>query len=184
MRTVGRNPNHREFICGRDELARIFGVSPRRITQLVDAGMPQISRGRYDLAECFHWLKSWWQRKPVSDNSKLALERQRLYRSQRERTDLENTSTRDNLIPADDVLRVAERMTDAAAAQLDKAPHRLASELAGMDTPAQIQTLLLSEMRSVRAAIARSWDEIADQEAQRTATASMDGPHTSRGETP
>lgn len=42
-------------------LAKILGVTSRRIQQLVHEGMPKTGRGKYPLIACIQWYIKFWQ---------------------------------------------------------------------------------------------------------------------------
>src|SRR3972149_11838940 len=44
-----------------NRLAKILNVTPRRIHQLVQEGMPKVGRGQYPLIACIHWFIKFWQ---------------------------------------------------------------------------------------------------------------------------
>jgi len=44
-----------------NRLAKILNVTPRRIQQLVQEGMPKAGKGRYPLVACIHWFIKFWQ---------------------------------------------------------------------------------------------------------------------------
>lgn len=130
----------------------------------VHKGMPKHSRGQYDLVVCVNWVIEGLreQRDSKVDSNDLSKERLKLYRAQREKTDLETARMRGELLPVEDVANAFNAMAAEVASRLDSVGGRLASTLAGMNNPGEIQTLLLEEMRTIRAGIARSWHVIAD----------------------
>lgn len=148
------------------QIAKILGVSRAMVGKYVKQGMPKHARGMYDVVHCVQWVIEGLKerRDDNKDNSELSLERLKLYQSQRIKTDLENARVRGELLLAEDVADAFNAMAAEVATRLDGVSGRLASELAGIDKPAEIQTLLLSEMRAIRQKIARGWDAIADSQ--------------------
>lgn len=47
--------NIKELVVPVADLAELFGVSERRIQQLVELGMPRLDRGKYNLFACVQW---------------------------------------------------------------------------------------------------------------------------------
>ena len=145
------------------KIAEILGVSRAMVGKYVKKGMPKHQRGKYDVVLCVQWVIEGLKeiRDGKGDTSELALERLKLYQSQRIKTDLENARVRGELLPAEDVADAFNAMAAEVATRLDAIGGRLASQLAGMKKPAEVQAVLLSEMREIRASIADSWDAIA-----------------------
>jgi phage terminase Nu1 subunit (DNA packaging protein) len=44
-----------------DVIARILGITPRRVQQLAKEGLPTAGRGRYPLVPCVQWYVKYWQ---------------------------------------------------------------------------------------------------------------------------
>ena len=152
-----------------EQLGHILGVTRQMICKYVKQGMPKHARGKYDIAVCVQWVIERFKanRDDKNDNSELCLERLKLYQSQRIKTDLENEKTRREVLPVEEVAETFNAMAAEVAIRLDAVGGRLASVLAGLKNPAEVQAVLLSEMREIRSSIVDSWDRIAEQEARK-----------------
>jgi len=144
------------------QLTEILDLSKQRIGQLVDEGMPKFSRGRYDAAACVQWYASRLKRRAAGDDSDLAQERLKLYRSQRIRTDLENSRTRKQLIEAPAVRQALVELQAIFASELVALDYEtLALELASMKEAGQVLARLTDEGRAIREAVADKIESLA-----------------------
>ncbi len=88
-------------ICTTDELARILGITPRRVRQLAsDHGLPRLAEGEYPLAECARWYIGFLQEQlDKFENPTLRAGRERLVLAQAAREELALARDRGELIP-------------------------------------------------------------------------------------
>lgn len=151
------------FEFSTSEIAKIFSVTERSITNYRREGMPQVSRGVFDVRECVAWwslrIEEHTERKtkPKGDTP-----RDQLARAQTERVLLDIEQLRRSLLPRVETERVLCGVAALVAAQLDGMAPRLAGVLADLDDPAEIQTVLFREARAVRAAIAQALRDLAE----------------------
>ncbi len=143
------------------ELAEIFAVTVRSLSNYVSEGMPQTGRGRYPVAACCRW---WLDRELERERERLAARlsnsaptpRDELAIAQRLKIELETELMRKRLLPAELTARALNGMASLIATQLDSLGPRLAGELADIDDPAVIQDRIFAEARAIRRAIAEA----------------------------
>lgn len=134
--------------CNAGELAALTGVSPGTVSGWINAGMPVVraASGRrpaeIDPAQAIPWIVN--QRAPVGS------ERERLARAQAIKVEMENAKRRGELVLSGYLAEVLHSMAADIASRLDGLPGRVASELAGITSAAEIRTRLLHECRSIR----------------------------------
>jgi hypothetical protein len=117
-----------------------------------DYGMPRVSNGKYLLGECVKWYINRLRLAAAGGESgDVAQEKLRLIRAQRHRVEIENKKKRGELIEHDMVGDVLNKMGTIFSSQLDGMAPRLASLVAGMDDPGEIQRLIFDECRGIRA---------------------------------
>jgi len=130
----------------------VFGVSRDMIMKYVsEHGMPKAGRGTYELLDCFNWYSN--RLKLAADggeNGDIAEEKLKLVRAQRQRVELENKKKRSELLEAEFVGTVYNKAATTYASQLDGLGARLASVVAGMDDPGEIQRVIFNECRAIR----------------------------------
>lgn len=86
--------------------------------------------------------------------------RKDLVAEQIEKIRLENAQRRAELVPVDMAQSAINRLAVEFSTQLDALAGRLAHEVAGMNDPAEIHSLLMGEARGIRAttsAVVESW---------------------------
>jgi phage terminase Nu1 subunit (DNA packaging protein) len=81
-----------------ETIAKALNITPRRVQQLVNDGMPRGKRGEYDLGACLVWYVRFLQRalearhdpETRDDSAELMRDRGRLARAQADKTEIEN----------------------------------------------------------------------------------------------
>ena len=149
-------------IVNREQLTEVLGLSKSRITQLVREGMPKIALGKFDGARCCRWYIDFKTR-PAKDSTDVLEARQRLYDAQLVKTKLETGRQRDELIPADEVLRDMHQLQAIVDAELEPLPATLAQELARLTDPAAVQNCIMSGANRARTRIADALEDHASE---------------------
>ncbi len=88
-----------------ETVAKALNLTPRRVQQLVNEGMPKGDRGVYDLGQCMAWYIRYLQKALEArkdpderrESSELNFERARLAREQADKTALQNAELRADL---------------------------------------------------------------------------------------
>jgi terminase small subunit / prophage DNA-packing protein len=94
-----------------ETIARVLGISARRVQQLVKEGMPQISRGRYPLIGCVQWYIKYWQDRAearASDTLSFDAVRTRKVAAEAELAEIDLARARGIVVPAPQVAAAAE----------------------------------------------------------------------------
>jgi phage terminase Nu1 subunit (DNA packaging protein) len=120
-------------------LANLFGITERRIQQLVQEGMPKESRGKYDLLKCVRWyvrfLHSVIEKTSVpSGGAEYVSERDERIRSIRADADLkeiELAKQRGQLVSIRDVEKVMTDLVLTTKARIFGVAPRIAPDLVG-----------------------------------------------------
>lgn len=143
--------------CGlvtQTELARIFGVSRKWVSQLVQKGLPREGR-RYDVSACVQWYLSTLKAADDSpEPADMTEARRQLYIAQTEKTRLENARMRGETLLVEDAQSILYAISSIVASQLDAVAPRIAALVAGCTDIRIIQTMLFDEHRAIRDAIA------------------------------
>ncbi|MDP2196821.1 MAG: terminase small subunit [Rhodocyclaceae bacterium] len=121
-------------IIGQGEIAAIFGVSTRTITEWQAAGMPVALQGgpgvpgEYDATACIRWHVEREVRKVQGDNPK-----DRLARLQGDQLEMDLAERRGKLIEAGAVEPMMRAAIVSARERIRNEPARLATALEGKD---------------------------------------------------
>ena len=144
---------------GADRVAQALNLTPRRVQQLVDEGMPRESKGQYDLGKCMYWyirfLQDALQRRELPDDEKA--ERLRLTKAKADRAELDLSVARGQLIPIEVFEERLSAMIMAARQQLLALPARIAPRLEGEDR-SSIKSDLESELKHALTGLAKHGD--------------------------
>lgn len=154
-------------VVGQKDIAEFFGVAAKTITEWQEQGFPVLVQGgpgvasEYDSVACVRWLVS-------REVSKVAAEtpKDRLYRLQAERLEMEIAESKKLLIPAAEVEPKIAGAVIAAREFLRGEPARLAVLLDGLGREAREQLLRTSfdEMLSKLASWNRGVGDPEDQD--------------------
>ena len=154
--------NDNILICDRATLAKYFGLTVGRITQLTREGvMVKVSRGRYDAPESLARFIDFKIQGGASGTRDVTEARKRLYDAQTHKVELESDRVKREHIPSDQHLadlREIERIFNQALDNLDAG---LADDLAELSSPAEINDRLMVQTNSLRLAVADSITEYA-----------------------
>lgn len=114
------------------EFGPLVGISRRSASELVERGVIEndMTGAEALIAYCSH-LREQAAGRSASDGYDLATERAKLARAQRERVEMENATSRGQLIPADQIEPKLRAALIAAREDWRNAPARLAREVAG-----------------------------------------------------
>ena len=125
-------------IIGQTEIAGIFGVSARTITEWQASGMPIAVQGgpgvpgEYDSATCIRWMVEREVRKVQGENPK-----DRLARLQGDDLEMKLASARGKLIDAAVVEPAMRAAIVSARERIRNEPARIATQLDGLDRAAR-----------------------------------------------
>lgn len=137
-------------MVGVNRLAKILKLTPRRVQQLVEEGMPKGARGKYDAEECFTWYVEYLKASSADDDGsdyKKALT-ERLY-WQAKRAKLEYERLEGTLIPASEVAKeIFESSRIVRDAFLNVIP-RTAAILAANNDVQKVREIMEKEFRQV-----------------------------------
>jgi phage terminase Nu1 subunit (DNA packaging protein) len=125
-----------------------------------EEGLPRAARGRYPLLEILRWRDDKLAA-TVKGDSDLTEERRLYVITQRHRQELENRKTAGQLIPADEVANIINKLCVIFASQLDGLAPRLAATLANVDDPGVIAGTIDHECKHIRSAASVSVQEFA-----------------------
>ena len=158
---VKQSPPALPVTVRRIDLIDLFGLSARRIDQLVNEGMPKTGRGEYNLIACVRWYLDFWKHRASADNDEAKTKKINLIDAQRDKIVLETEKMREKLIPVEEVVHTLNALAVIVSTQLDGMGARMANTLAGIDEPAEIQRTLFNECRSIRDNVAGQIDDLA-----------------------
>ena len=125
-------------IVGQETIADAFGVVPKTIVEWQEQGFPVAARGRpgvpseYDLPACIEWLVQREVRKVQGES-----QRDRLFRLQGDKAELELAEKRGLLVPAEEVEPKLRSACIAARELLLRDSRKLADQVEGLDRDAR-----------------------------------------------
>lgn len=132
-------------------IATILGMTENAVILAVrNLGMPKIARGSYPLLDCVNWYIEYLMRSGNIDESDIHEERKKLIVSQRQRVDLDNAQKRGELIDAESVGEVLNRVASITSTLIDGLSPRVSSKVSNMTDAKEIQQYLFRECRDVR----------------------------------
>lgn len=142
------------------ELAYLFDVTPRRVLDMVKAGLPKIARNTYPLAEALQWYISFWRdraegREEPEDEDKvgplnqLRLVRIRLNEAKAEDAELDLAQKKGELIHIDDYLDELQAAIQPVRSRLLGAPDRIVPELAEADSEEEMRARMERVVREI-----------------------------------
>lgn len=145
-------------------LCTVLGVQMSRIYQYTHEGMPKVGMDLYDLPACVQWRLDRAVSNPKSAPNKISDE---LKRSTKAKIDLQIAQMRGELIPRELAEQTVLALLSMTATQLESLPPRVASDLAGLSSPMDVQDHLLVECRATRDLIAHEVNRFADEMSKR-----------------
>lgn len=136
------------FQVSTNELAEIFGITPRRVQELTkNEFMPQISRDCYDLKEATRFYVAFIR--DASGQSGVASyseERAGLTKARREHVELQNKKLSGNLVDSDEVEQSVMKLMFYLKDALFRLPSKLCGMLARMNKEGEIKAKILAEI--------------------------------------
>ena len=141
-----RQPGH-----AASTIAKLLGVSPRRLTQLVAEGIAiRVARGRYDLTKTVQNFIRYLKAQTPERGSKRYDDQTALLATRREMAEIELGERRGDLLAREAVESVFVETLVLMTQRLDGLGGRLAMDLAGESNPAKIRRLISDEVRATR----------------------------------
>lgn len=133
-----------------EKVAGFLNVTPRRVQQLVNEGMPREARGQYNPIKCGAWYVRYLQAAiekktiPSGDGGYVTLkeERTRLIRAKAELKQIEVGKRRGLLVSLADVEKEMTDLVLTTKARILAIPARVAGELVGETSRVMIQAKL------------------------------------------
>ena len=141
-------------------IASVLGIKPRRVTDLVKIGMPQVKRGRYNLADCVQWYVDY-RVKAASHASRMDNARLRKLRAEAKEKELKISTMEEKLIPVDKVVKTWSNITAAMKAKLLAIPTKAAPMILSVTTQAEAQEILKSHVYEALDELTNDLSEIA-----------------------
>lgn len=133
-------------------VAQACNLTPRRVTQLVDEGMPRASRGRYDLGACLVWYVRYLQkivesRGPRSTAStpveeQMAEERLRTLRADAEMKELELARRRGEQVSVREAAELWQSAVERMRTRMLASVSREAVRCVGLGTLAEAHAVV------------------------------------------
>jgi len=131
------------------ELADVFGVTPRRVSQMVAEGLPRLPKGGHDLADACRWYCTRLKNQAASTRGELAQGRARLATAKASREELELAARRGELIDAEAARITIFNTVRRARDMLLAVPDRVAPLVVGQTDAHEVHRTLTDEMRRV-----------------------------------
>lgn len=136
-------------------------LTPERIRQLVNDGMPKAGRNEYDAVRCMFWYLGKVRRMVShretenSDGSASGIrtERKRLLKVQADREELELAQLQGRLVTVEDWEKATADIVAAAKARLLAVPARVAPRVLGETSRVMVQGLIEKEIKEALQAL-------------------------------
>jgi phage terminase Nu1 subunit (DNA packaging protein) len=131
------------------EISEIFGLSDRRVQQLVKEGaLVKVSRGKYDLKASVQRYIEYIKEQAEKTEEELDQTREKtlLIRANRQKVELELQIMRGELHRSEDVRRVMNDMLGAFRARVLAIPSKVAPRLIAQTNAAVIQNIIKNEV--------------------------------------
>jgi phage terminase Nu1 subunit (DNA packaging protein) len=145
------------------KVAQALNLTPQRVQQLANEGLPKEDRGKYDLGKCMLWyiryLQAALEKKavPMADGGYAGTreERTRLLRAEAELKEMELAEKRGQLVAIQDVEKEMTDLVLTTKARIMAIPPRVTPELVGESSRMIIQTKLEKACKEALALLAR-----------------------------
>jgi phage terminase Nu1 subunit (DNA packaging protein) len=145
------------------KVAKALNLTPQRVQQLANEGLPREDRGKYDLGKCLLWyiryLQAALEKKAVPmANGGYAGEREervRLLRAEAELKEMELAKEREQLVAIADVEREWSAIVLSVKARIMAIPARLAPEILGETSRVMAQEKIERECKEALRLLAR-----------------------------
>lgn len=145
------------------KVAKALNLTPQRVQQLANEGLPKEDRGKYDLGKCMLWyiryLQAALEKKAVPmANGVYAGEREertRLLRAEAELKEIELAKQRGQFVAIADVEAEYSNLVHAVRARIMAIPPRLAAEIVGETSRVMVQAKIESELKAALRLLAR-----------------------------
>lgn len=148
-----------------EEVARALNLTPRRVQQLKEEGLPTVGRGQYELGPCMAWYIRYLQGKLEkmgpnmnSDTPDLVAERTRLAKEQGDKLAIENSIKRGELVYASNVISVWSEHISNARSKLLSLPTKVAPQLVNQPNANVIAARLREDIDAVLYELAETDD--------------------------
>jgi len=136
-------------------------LTPERIRQLVNEGMPKSGRNEYDAVRCMFWYLGKVRRMvshKETENadgsaSGIRAERKRLLKVQADREELELAQLQGRLVAVEDWEKATADIVAAAKARLLAVPARVAPRVLGETSRVMVQGLIEKEIKEALQAL-------------------------------
>jgi phage terminase Nu1 subunit (DNA packaging protein) len=148
------------------KVAQALNLTPQRVQQLANEGLPKEDRGKYDLGKCMLWyiryLQAALEKKAVPmANGVYAGEREervRLLRAEADLKEIELAKEQGQLVAIQDVEKEMTDLVLSTKARIMAIPPRVAPELVGESSRMVIQAKLEKEVKEALRLLARGDD--------------------------
>jgi phage terminase Nu1 subunit (DNA packaging protein) len=145
------------------KVAQALNLTPQRVQQLANEGLPKEDRGKYDLGKCMLWyiryLQAALEKKavPMADGGYTGEreERVRLLRAEADLKEIELAKERGQLVAIQDVEKEMTDLVLTTKARIMGIPPRVAPELVGESSRMIIQSKLEKSCKEALALLAR-----------------------------
>lgn len=136
-------------------------LTPERIRQLVNDGMPKAGRNEYDAVRCMFWYLGKVRRMvshKETENadgsaSGIRAERKRLLKVQADREEMELAQLQGRLVTVEDWEKATADIVAAAKARLLAVPARIAPRVLGETSRVMVQGLIEKEIKEALQAL-------------------------------
>ena len=143
------------LILSQGQITELLRVSRPTLKRYEEKGMPVISRGKYDGGSVVAWYVNFKKELDFMDRQEAGEDNpeRRLVVARAEKIERENAEAENKLLPREDVEAFATTSGVIVNNAFESLGARLCNQLAGMDDPAEIQSVLHSEARDTLGSI-------------------------------
>lgn len=159
---------------GINEICRVLAgegnppLTPERIRQLVNEGMPKAGRNEYDAVRCMFWFLGKMRRAVAhretenedGSSSGIRAERKRLLKTQADREELELAQLRREMVTVEDWEKATADLVTTAKARILAVPARVAPRVVGETNRVLVQGMIEKELKTALGELAEVGDGV------------------------
>jgi len=121
-------------------VGKLLGVSRRTVFNLEKIGLPKTAPGQYDLDACEKWYADYSAREGMP--AEVAVQRARWLKAKADREEIQLAKERGEVAPLAATSKLWEGAIQASRSKFLSLPHKFAPVLVGLNSTAEIFTLL------------------------------------------
>lgn len=160
--TATANPASDSDTVDTKALATILDMTPRRVQQLANEGLPSAGHNQWQVLPAIHWYISFLR--SSQPQGTIRQEKYRLERAKADKAEIEVALMRGDQLDKATVMGDNAKILSTLRIKLLGLSGRMASQLANIDQPARIKALINNEVRATLNQVAQGLERFAVEE--------------------